>query len=741
MTVNKYVKLALVGFFSCLSTSLIASKTLAQQSNIIPDNTLGGENSRLNSNVEINGINADKIEGGARRNSNLFHSFSEFNINNSQAVYFANPDGVQNILTRVTGGNQSNIFGTLGVDGAANLFLINPNGIVFGENASLDLKGSFTGTTASGLQFGEQGNFSATNPEIPGSLTVNPSALFFNQVEASGGIINKSQAPAGINPYGYETTGLRVPDGKSLLLVGGEINLDGGRLRAYEGNIELAAVTVPGTVGLNISGDNFSLNIPKDVERGDISLANESVISVVGAGGGNLTFNARNIEIFNSFIFAGIAGNSDNPDVQAGDVNLNATGSIELKNNVLIDNSVNSQGNAGNININANSLFLSEGSAISNDTFGIGNAGNININTRENISLQGSGNLPWFNNSNDDIQLTAISSMVLPEATGNAGNIQLTTGTLSLTDGALIYSDAIGKGNAGNITINARDTVSFDKLVVLVVVLVSKVYSNVAGNGGDIRVKTANLSLTNGSDISTSTLGEGNAGNIFVEASDSVKLDGVLRNPNTTSTSDNLSDISFATSGINSDSLTNGMGNAGNIQITTKSLSVSNLAEISASTGGQGNAGNITINARDKVTFSDLGRAGSAATSTAVGNGGDIRIKTGELLLKNGGLLQTFNGKAGNSGNIFLDVRDTITFEGVAINGMESGALTFADNGNAGNIEVKTGSLFLKDGSSMDTALVGEESSNNFSAGKIAINASDTVKIDGEFTGLRTQLV
>ena len=145
----------------------------------------------------------------------------------------------------------------MGVDGAANLFLINPNGIVFGENASLDLQGSFVGTTASGLQFGEQGNFSATNAEIPGSLTINPSALFFNQVQANGGIINKSQAFAGINPYGIETTGLRVPDGKSLLLVGGDINFDGGRLRAYEGNIELASFAGEGTVGLDISGDTL----------------------------------------------------------------------------------------------------------------------------------------------------------------------------------------------------------------------------------------------------------------------------------------------------------------------------------------------------------------------------------------------------------------------------------------------------------------------------------------------------
>ena len=745
----KGLRLGLTGITSCISVFLITNPTLAQQSNITPDN-MGAESSRLNRNVIINGINADTIDGGARRDINLFHSFSEFNINDGQAVYFVNPDGVKNILTRVTGGNASNIFGTLGVDGAANLFLINPGGIVFGENASLDLQGSFVGTTASGLQFGEQGNFNATNPEIPGSLTVNPSALFFNQVQASGGIINKSQAFAGINPDGNFTTGLRVPNGKSLLLVGGDINFDGGRLRAYEGNIELASFTGKGTVGLNIYGDSFSLNIPKDVERGDISLTNQSAISVGGAGGGNLTFNAGNIEIYNSFLFAGIGRNSFNPDAQAGDINLNATGLIELMNGSFIYNDVDSFGNAGDININTDSLSITEASQINTNSFGIGNAGNININARENISLQGAGNIDWTDNINDieDIQLTTISSLVSPEAIGNAGNIQLTTGTLSLSDETSIYSDTAGKGNAGNITINARDAVSLDNI--------SDIRSNVSlegvGNGGNIRVTTKNLTLTNGSRISTTVFGEANAGNIFIEASDNVKLDGFFGNPNAVSSIDNLSDGIIVFSGITSNFFSLGAGKGGDIQITTGNLSVSNLANISSSTIGQANAGNITINARDRVTFNDLGSAESAATNISnffpeygnvtVGNGGDIRINTGELLLKNGGFLQASNDGGQNAGNIFLDVRDTITFDGVASNGINSNANTITNNGNAGNIEVKTGSLFLTNGGNISTALFGEGSADEIqSAGDIKINARDTVKIDGEFSGLITNLL
>ncbi|MGB3652416.1 MAG: filamentous hemagglutinin N-terminal domain-containing protein, partial [Rivularia sp. (in: cyanobacteria)] len=595
----KGLRLGLTGITSCISVFLITNQTLAQQSNITPDN-MGVENSRLNRNVIINGINADTVDGGARRDINLFHSFSEFNINDGQAVYFVNPDGVKNILTRVTGGNASNIFGTLGVDGAANLFLINPSGIVFGENASLDLQGSFVGTTANGLQFGEQGNFSATNPEIPGNLTVNPSALFFNQVQASGGIINKSQAFAGINPDGNFTTGLRVPNGKSLLLVGGDINFDGGRLRAYEGNIELASFTGEGTVGLNISGDTFSLNIPEKVERGDISLTNQSYLSVSGAGGGNFIINARNLEISDSIIFAGIAENSDNPNAQAGDVNLNATGSIEFKGDTVIDNSVYSQGNAGDININAKSVLVAEDSGINSETLGIGNAGNININARESIFLQGAGNVALID-SNNSITFTGIFSFVRPEAIGNAGNIQLTTGTLSVSDYAYIFSDTAGKGNAGNVTINARDTVSFDNISSIS----SSILPEGIGNGGNIRVTAKNLAFNNGSQISTTVLGKGNAGNIFIEASDSVKLDGFFGNPNAVSSIENLSDGIVAVSSIQSDLLGFGVGKGGDIQITTNNLSVSNLAEISASTSGEGDAGNITINARDKVTFSD----------------------------------------------------------------------------------------------------------------------------------------
>lgn len=148
----------------------IETPVLAQ---IIPDNSLGEARSHLTTNAQIKGELADRIDGGVARNTVLFHSFSEFNIGDSQRVYFANPTGIESIFSRVTGSDVSAIMGTLGVDGGADLFLLNPNGIIFGENARLDIAGSFMATTADSFDFGDGQIFSAVDPGAPPLLTVN----------------------------------------------------------------------------------------------------------------------------------------------------------------------------------------------------------------------------------------------------------------------------------------------------------------------------------------------------------------------------------------------------------------------------------------------------------------------------------------------------------------------------------------------------------------------------------------
>ncbi|MDZ8107485.1 MAG: filamentous hemagglutinin N-terminal domain-containing protein [Nostoc sp. DedQUE12a] len=415
---NRCLQFGFAGLLGWLSISIFTPKTQAQQSNIVPDNTLGAESSQVIDNFQ--GLPIEVITGGATRQINLFHSFQEFNISEGRGAYFFSPSAdIQNILARVTGNNRSQILGTLGTFGNSNpnVFLINPNGIVFGENASLDVQGSFVGTTANGIQFGNQGVFSATNPQAAPLLTINPSVLLFNQIQANGGIINQSQAPAGTNLIGEPVTGLRVADGKSLLLVGGNINIDGSGIRAYGGNIELAGLAAPGNVGLNIAGDNLGLVIPGNVERADVSLINGAEVNVRGAGGGNITIQARNVNLAGgSILRAGIDTGLGTPDSKGGDITINATGETTLIDESFIANVVQQKafGQAGNINIATGTFTLSDGAVISANLFGQGNAGNININAQGDIS---------FRNSRPG-ESTGITSQIVEGAIGNGGTAQ-----------------------------------------------------------------------------------------------------------------------------------------------------------------------------------------------------------------------------------------------------------------------------------------------------------------------------
>ncbi|MEH1901098.1 MAG: filamentous hemagglutinin N-terminal domain-containing protein [Nostoc sp.] len=478
---------------------------------ITPDKTLGNNSSKITPNVNIKGSAADRIDGGAIRGANLFQSFQEFNVGELQRVYFANPTGISNILTRVTGSNVSNILGTLGVDGSANLFFLNPNGIIFGQNARLDVSGSFIATTANSFVFGDGLEFSATNPQIPSALlTVNPSALFFNQIEA-GSIKNRSIAPAGIDPSGVKASGLRVADGKSLLLVGGNVSMDGGKLNAYGGRVELGGLAAPGNVNLLFNRDNLSLKFPLNVTRADISLTNQAGIYVKRFGGGDIAVNARNVDILGgSFLSAGIGQGLGTPETVAGDIRVNGTGEIKVAGfgggiaNVV---RLGSKGNAGNITIDSGDFSLRDGAQLLASTYGQGNAGNVTVAAKNAISFAG--------------QSTAIFSTVEAGGVGNGGNIDINATSLSLTDGAQLSASTYGQGNAGNVTVNAKNAVS---LAGQSTAIFSTVVAGGVGKGGNIDINATSLALADGAQLNTSIHGQGNAGSVFVQASDSVSL-------------------------------------------------------------------------------------------------------------------------------------------------------------------------------------------------------------------------
>ncbi|MEH1858390.1 MAG: filamentous hemagglutinin N-terminal domain-containing protein [Nostoc sp.] len=768
----KILRFAVTGWLGCVGAIAVSiHPTFAQ---LTPDNSLGKERSQV---IPLN-QNNDGIVGGAARGTNLFHSFQDFNVGVGRGVYFANPEGITNIFSRVTGGNSSNIFGSLGVLGNANLFLLNPNGILFGKKAQLDMQGSFMGTTANGVQFRNQGVFSATNPEAPPLLTINPSALLFNQINQNASIQNNSVAPAGKDPGGVDVFGLRVPDGNSLLLVGGNVSMDGGWAIANGGRIELGGLVERGSIGIQSNGDNFSLSFPDGVQRGDISLNNKAIVGVIAGSGGSIAANTRNLEILaGSQFFAGIGSGLGTANTQAGDITVDATGEIKLAGaNSLIFNSVQSQavGNAGNITIKTGSLEVTDGAQIVSSIFGKGDSGNISITASDAISL--------------DKTSYILNNVQSRDAEGNARNIDITTGSLTATNGAEINSFTRGRGNAGNIMIKARDAVTFDgkdsdgnysgsfsnvlaggvgnggKINITASSLSltnngqlgvgvreafdtipagkgiggrvdinvrdaftisgtnSGIFADIdtgaVGSGGNIQVEAGNIFVTDGGLIRSSTFGKGDSGNIFITARDATSLDAA----------------SYIANNVQS---TDAEGNAGNIDITTGSLSVTNGAEINSFTRGRGNAGNITIQARHAVTFDGKDSDGNFSASYSsvlaggVGNGGKINITAGSLSLTNNGQLEIGVGEAldtipageGKGGTVDINVRDAFTISGT--NSGIFGSLGTGAIGRGGDIKVEAGNIFVIDGGEILSSTFGKGDSGN-----ISITARDAIFLD-----------
>jgi filamentous hemagglutinin family protein len=200
----------------------VSDPSLAQ---VVPDDTLGNEGSRVTPLDQQN----DRIDGGALRGTSLFHSFQDFGVEAERGVYFSNPAGVENIFSRVTGNTSSNIYGTLGVQGNANLFLLNPNGILFGSNSRLDLRGSFVASTANSLVLPDGSRFSAASPGAPPLLEVNVTAPIGLQFEGEqpGLIVNAGT--------------LQVDPEQNLTLAGGTV-VSTGELSAPGGDIAVLSV-------------------------------------------------------------------------------------------------------------------------------------------------------------------------------------------------------------------------------------------------------------------------------------------------------------------------------------------------------------------------------------------------------------------------------------------------------------------------------------------------------------------
>jgi filamentous hemagglutinin family protein len=710
---------------------------------ITPDETLGGERSRVTPNAEVRGGQADRIDGGATRGSNLFHSFQDFNVNEGQRVYFSNPDGIENILSRVTGSDISDILGTLGVAGNANLFLLNPNGIIFGPNARLDISGSFTASTGSRFAFPDGSEFSATNPQALPLLNVS--------------------VPIGLQ-YGGEsriTNRGNLITGQDLTLSGQTLDLQ-GQLQAG-GNLTLQA---NGSVQLNRA--SVSTRTSSDRQAGNISIQSTGVQldnrSSLSAGtsstghAGNISINTGSLSIGE---FSSIDTNSSGQG-NAGLVTVNATSSVSIDGSrnadtgfetgifsrLLPDSVVAADSRfsrrSGGIRITTPSLELIGGSQLRTNAESDGRAGDVIINANRFRVEEGGifTNADGFGLRNPDGSATIRAQ---------AANIIINTEELSVLNGGELYAAAGAEGNAGSITIQATGSVGSvifsgpDPTAGLgASSAVSSITPTGNGEGGDITITARRLELLNGGFLAVlvegneNNGGRGNAGTIRVDAQDMILASGIGSNFTARASINSIGQAGTIDLDSNNIELRDGAAilaetlnnsNGGNVDITARNSLILDSGTVTATTSGGGNAGTIAINT-NSLSISGDRPSGISATATATATnqarGGNIQINSDRIDLSNGGSITAETLGQASAGNISLQPNRDRSLEINIRNGAILSAST-SGTGAGGNLELTAPDAIEIQGNGRLLA----ETSGAGAAGDITMRSQDIILRDG----------
>ncbi len=769
----------LAGILTLSSETIIAPATLAQ---LAPDGTLGVEGSLVTPNVLIRGVPGDRIDGGTRRGNNLFHSFQQFNVEQNQRVYFANPVGVESILTRVTGANPSRILGTLGVDGGANLFLINPQGILFGANARLDIAGSFVASTARSLDFGNGLQYSATDPQAPPLLAVNV----------------RPGLQYGTNPATIANLG-NLTVGQDLTLAGGNLLLQGqlsaGRdltLHATDTVQIRDSATAPfiASAGQNllVQGDRavdiFALNHPSSGfwAGGDLVLRSGGAIAGDAhyTAGGNFQIeqldgslgewssptdpvirSAGNVSFTNYtgaslHIFAGGAVTANNITVNGVDGVNGIVETVTLSNGTPLQ--VNGRTRA-TLDIRAGTTAFGTPAGLTGApsptglTFPTTPVTNANITITGAITNTQPNALVILTNQYQPNAALAgnitVGNISTNSAVGNSAVVLDSRGSIT-TNGRINTSGTNGNGGAvtmlagGDITINTPATATAFGTAILTngqlggaITFSSGGTISVIGNGNrDLFPISSNTATTTaglrGGDLTFTgrVISFTNAANTLIRNTRASGSGNVVLNATQAIILDNSEvDVAvFDPAAIGSPLVT---GSSGDLIVNTPSLTLQSNTNtpsaLLAATFGTGNTGNVRVNA-NTVSLNNGQISTFVADPRVRGNAGDVRIDARSITVIRGGQIFSTTVGQGNGGNVIVNATDSIVLSGEASGGIFSAISSQVEvggTGRGGNTTITTGLLSASNGAQIRSSTRGPQN-----AGSISITA-DRIVFDG----------
>lgn len=685
---------------------------------------------------------------GTQIGVNLFHSFSAFNVLSGESATFSGEGAIDNIISRVTGGTASTIDGLLrSTIASADFYLVNPNGILFGANASLDVDGSFHASTADHVRFSDGKLFSASSPSGNTLSVAAPEAFGF----------------LGASPASITVTDsiLRVGDKQTLSLVGGNLTITGGPtglIDAPGGQINLISVASPGEVILGDGQVEVTSAALGDISLSDLALiqaegfnssdGTSGDIVIRGGGitvdgatistdqgganrGGNISITGDTVVLTNAAaIQAGTFGAG-----LGGEIIVTASESVTIERSTTLFSDAFDFGDGGRVAITAPLVTILSSGRIDSSTSGFARAGNVEITASDTVLLD-FGDIfsdTLGGSSGGDIIISAprlilrnqsfITSESLgdPGDTGSAGTVTLNVGSLAMSGASRIDTKTKTAGRAGDVTVTASGSVSLDG---------SRIFSDTTGAGaaGVVSITTGQLELTGGSSVTSEAFDDGDAGSVILDVA-SLVMDasrittsgslfpalGAGGNVTITASASMLLDGSD----IFSDSF--GDGPAGVVSIKAGQLVLTGGSFVSSEAFGVGDAGSVILDVASLV----MREASIISTdgSSSIGAGGDVTIMASDSVLLDSSDIFSDTAGDGDGGDIIIST-PSLTLRNVSAITAESDGFS-ADIGNAGTVTFDVGSLTISGLSKIDTT-----TSTAGRAGAITITATDSMSLD-----------